>query len=468
MLAVVAKPRPQGILGKKSCAAHMSNEEDLGMKTGRGRLVLVVAILVSVLAVPSAAIANGFFIERGLWGISFGQTYDTPDLSGGNVIFSEQPAPGSLWAIWRFNIASGSTTLVHSEPALNQYGSRVSGDWVVWHSNSDIKAKNIKTGAFKDVTADAAAKADAAPEISGTYVVWMSWDGSTWDVKGKNLAAPGSPLNIADGAGNQSAPAIYGDRVAYIDDVSGHANVLVKTIGSSAAPKKITDNAVDQTDPSIGDHLVAWLVHNGTGKDMIRYYDYNTGLTYDGPSNATYDMINPQVSGDRILYHTFLNASDADLYVFDTRIAKTNGSLSAIRLASTGDDEKLGMISGDEVVFIAGASPYWGKLAAPGISLSAVPTRIAHGGHIHLKGYISDQGHRIGSATLGIERYSSGKWTLIKTLTASSTGTFSYQTPKTYSKTPYRVVYDGRIAFASAAARNHLSAVSVAKTAWPR
>jgi hypothetical protein len=219
--------------------------------------------------------------------------------------------------------------------------------------------------------------------------------------------------------------------------------------------------------PTIGDHLVVWLVHNAAGKDMIRYFDYNTGATYDGPSGATYDMVNPRVSGDRILYNT-PNGSDHDLFVFDTRLAKTYGSMASFKLAGTGDDEKMGAISGNEVVYIAGISPIWGRLAVPSISLNSVPKRIPRHGHIHLKGSISDQGHRIGYASLGIERYASGAWTRIKTLTASSTGTFSYKTPTAHSKTPYRVVYDGRIAIAAPGALTHLSTVSATKTAWPR
>ena len=97
----------------------------------------------------------------------------------------------------------------------------------------------------------------------------------------------------------------------------------------------------------------------------------------------------------------------------------------------------------------ATALPTRARLAAPSISARSVPKRIAHGGRLRLKGSISDQGVPIGGPTSGIERYGSGKWSRIKTITTTSPGTYSYYTPKNYSKKQYRVVYDGVIGFSS-------------------
>jgi hypothetical protein len=127
-----------------------------------------------------------------------------------------------------------------------------------------------------------------------------------------------------------------------------------------------------------------------------------------------------------------------------------------------------GRIDGNQLTYMSGNIVYFAKLVVPTISLDPVPSRIAHGGHIHLKGSISDQGHRVGGATIGIERYGSGRWTRIKTLTATSAGAFSYQTPKNSVKTKYRVVYDGKIDHFGSPSADHLSAVSSVKTAWPR
>jgi hypothetical protein len=182
-------------------------------------------------------------------------------------------------------------------------------------------------------------------------------------------------------------------------------------------------------------------------------------------------MVNPRVSGDRIVYDSS-SGTVPNFYIWDTRVARIPGAFPTSLLAASGWGDSEGAISGNDVAWATGGfdgstTPLWGRLATPSISVGSVPKRIARGRRLHLVGSISDQGHRIGNAQLGIERYSSGRWTRIKTLTASSAGSFSYYTPKNTSKTSYRVVYDGYSSF-SASLANHLSTVSSTKTAWPR
>jgi hypothetical protein len=336
---------------------------------------------------------------------------------------------------------------------------RVSGDWVVWQENYDIKAKNIKTGAFKNVTNDGATTMDGLPVVSGDYVVWQSYNGTDWDLVAKNLATNASSFVFAGGTASQASPSINGKRVAFTDDSNGHLNIRVKTIGSSAVTK-ITNNGVAQWSPTLGDHLLAWLVNNSDGRSMIREIN-------DGPSDPTYSVGSMRVSGDRILFDR-PTATDYDVSLWDARIAKTSGIFSIVGLAATTENDTVGSFSGNELTYMSDNAMYWGKLAVPSISLASVPSRIARGGHIHLAGSISDQGHRIGGASLGIEKLASGRWTRVKTITANSSGAFSYQTPRIYSKTQYRVVYDGRLILFGAGALDHLSTVSGAKTAWPR
>ena len=437
------------------------------MKTGTFRLTLMVAILAVALLMPATALAKSFFIERGLIGLSLGPSddYGTPDLSGNNIVYVQRSSvAGSKWYVRRFNLATAAKSVVAADAAYDLSSPAIDGDWVAWVRNTDIRAKNIKTGTVKNVTNDGATTFEAGPMVSGNYVVW--WTG-TAKVMAKNLSNSNAPFQVGAGTGGQYNPSIFGKRVAYLDSSNGHWNVYVKTIGSSAAPKRITDNAVTQADPSIGSHLVAWRVGNASGHWMIRYFDYNTGETYDGPTSTTHDMLNPQVSGDRILYDVS-NGTSQDLIAWDTRVAKTAGVFSLFSLADTTQDDHWGKISGNEVVFMTGVTPYWGRLATPGISLNSTPKRIAHGARLRLAGSISDQGHRVGFAKLGVERYVSGKWARIKTITASSAGAFSTTTPKNYVKRQYRVVYDGTTSLFDANAIKHLSTTSKAKTAWPR
>jgi hypothetical protein len=243
--------------------------------------------------------------------------------------------------------------------------------------------------------------------------------------------------------------------------------VYVKTIGAGSASLKLTSDGKQQWSPDIGDHLVAWETLNAAGRLMIRFYDFDTGLVYDGPTSATYNMVNPQVSGDRILYNR-QNGPDYDLCAWDTRLAKSSATMASIEITSTVLGDLYGRIEGNQIAFLSGNVVYYARLAAPSIALKAVPTRIAHGGHIHVAGTISDRGHRIAGATLRIEKYAAGKWAQVAAVAASSTGAFSYKTPKTYAKTNYRVVYNGRATMFTIPAAEHLSTRSAVKTAWPR
>lgn len=438
------------------------------MKTGKLALALVAALLASAPIAPTGAFAAPFLIDRGIIGLSILSEYGTPDVSGDTVVYvARTTAPLGKWRVLAFNVRSGVTTTVASDPDFDLTLPAISGDWVVWERNLDIKAKNLKTGVVKDVTNDGISTVEIAPQVSGGYVTYMAFNGVDWDVKAKNLGNTDAPFSVADGPGWQVSPSISGGRVAYTDNASGSFNIRVKTLGSSAPAEKITDNAVDQALPSIGDHMIAWQVRNASGHWMLRYFDWYTGETRDGPTSNTHDVMNPQVSGDRILYD-LSNGADQDLLVWDARVARTAAFPFPFVLAETSGNEWWGKMSGKDVVFTVNTSPYFARLAAPSITLNSVPKRIRRGARITLKGSISDQGHRIGKAVLGVERLSSGKWTRIKTITATSSGTFSTTTPKNTSKKQYRVVYDGQLVFLGATARNHLSAISSVRTAWPR
>jgi hypothetical protein len=439
------------------------------MKWSKLLVALLTAAFVVVIACPVVAFANPYVIERSIMG--FDPDFPTivaPDISGGTIIYGMEPSGGAR-TLKVFSLARGIVTSTLSNGAWDILSQAVSGDWVVYGSASNIHAKNLKTGAYRAVTSDGATNWNGQPAVStadGAYTVWYRQDAGQYDVMGRNLAG-GSVFTVAGGAGNQTVPAIYGKRVAYIDNKTGTDNVWVKTIGSSAAPLHVTDDGHLQAQVDIGNHLVVWTATNADGHQALRYYDYNTGLYANGPSNPLYDVVEPQVSGDRILY-SISNGANLDLNFYDTRIAKLHPTEASFPIATTTNSDRYGRIEGDKFTYTTGNIVYYARLAVPGISLNSVPKRIPHKGHIHLKGSISDQGIRIGGASLGIEKYSSGKWTRIKTLTASSTGTFSYQTPHNHSKTKYRVVYDGKLDHFGAQSADHLSTVSAVKTAWPR
>jgi hypothetical protein len=436
-------------------------EGGLRLGTGAFRVRLLLAAILLMLIAPTAAAASPFVMEWSIISRIESAMESFPGISGDHVIYSRTDT-STVVAV--FDLVTGSRSLLQPADGQSMLNAKISGDWVVWTEGLGIWARNLKGGPARRVT-----DFGGYPSVStvdGAYVVWGATDGTTANVYAKNLATNGKVFMLTGGPYIQTAPVVYGKRVAYVDDSNGHYNVCVKTIGSSAPPTRITDGPYDISSQSIGSHLVAWRVDNGSGQQVIRYYDFDTGMTYDGPSSTVYDMGAPYVSGDRILYSTG-DISNHLLCVWDTRIAKTSPG-SASFLVAEGGWVDGGAIDGNQIAYSDGSEILYARLAVPSIALNSVPARIPHNGHIHLKGSISDQGIRIGGATLGIEKYASGKWTRIKTITASSTGSFSYQTPHNHSKTKYRVVYDGHVMVSEVPWTNHLSTVSAVKTAWPR
>jgi hypothetical protein len=445
------------------------------MRSVRLRRVLAATVFAAVRLAPTAAMANGWVLERGLLGGLFANTvWAAPDVSGHWAVYLSRNtvAIPSLYALSKVDLRTGVSSVVAADVTDGIESPAVDGDWVAYAVGGDIRVENLVTGAVKKVTDDGATTAESDPVVSGKYVVWESDSGSDSDIWGKDFTGTHAKFLIAGGAGNQIQPSIHGAHVAYRDESAGdtQGQIMLKTIGSSAAAVNLTNNTDDQFLPSIGDHLVAWLALNTSGRAMVRYHNFDTGENLSGPSDPDYSIANPQVSGDRILYD-IPSGSNRDMYVFDVRAWRASGGGIPLSFAmpNTNQDELEGKISGNACVYLSNGSPTWARLAVPGLSIGSVPTRVPHHGHIHLKGTLTDQSVPIGYAPLRVEKYSGGKWVKVKTITTSASGAYSYQTPTLHSKTNYRVAYDGRaaVAFNPGIAR-HFSAVSAVRTGWPR
>ena len=113
-------------------------------------------------------------------------------MSGKNVVFMQRSSvAGSKAYINRLNLQTGLTTVVSADASYDLHSPSIDDYWVAWVRNTDIRAKNVKTGATKIITNDAAAPADWAPRVDGNYVVW--WTG-TGTVMGKNLTNTNPPV----------------------------------------------------------------------------------------------------------------------------------------------------------------------------------------------------------------------------------------------------------------------------------
>jgi len=440
----------------------------------RKRLIAVAVLAVALaLLAPAAAMASGMTYDKGLISsfLNFND-YNKPDVSGDNVVLLSKSAitPGAKWEVDRYNLRTGTVTQVAVDASFDCDEPAIDGSWVVWQVGLDIHAKNISTGATKNVTNDALSTLDLAPAISGTYVVWSSYNGTDWDVWGKNISGTHAKFLVAGGTGDQSQPSIYGKRVAYRDAsavLPGAGQIKVKTIGSSAGPKLITSNLIDQDSPSIGSHLVAWRA-TGLGAKIIKCYNYDTDSTSVVASGSV-DMYNPQVSGDRVLYDYANGTNLKDTEIFDVRVNRASSTLQLPFAAdNTVGNEIWGKISGNRFVYLSDGFPVLGKLMVPSLSVGSVPKRIAHHGKLHLTGTLSDQGIPLAGTKVRLEKYSSGKWNLVRQATTNSSGKYSvYSNANGSGKTKYRVAYDGAFAFFGPIYSSHFSAVSKTKTAWP-
>jgi hypothetical protein len=439
------------------------------------RVITVVALVLAVsLLVPVAAMASGMTYDKNLIsGFLNFNDYNKPDVSGDNVVFLTKSvlSPTAKWEVDRYNLRSGVVSQIAVDATFDCDEPAIDGSWVVWQVGLDIHAKNLSTGATKAVTNDALSTLDLAPAISGTYVVWSSYNGTDWDVWGRNISGTHAKFLVAGGTGDQSEPSIYGKRVAYRDAsaiLPSAGQIKVKTIGSSAGPKLITSNLIDQDSPSIGNHLVAWRA-TGIGHKVIKYYNYDTDTTAVVASGSV-DMFNPQVSGDRVLYDFANGANLKDTEIFDARVNRTSTTLQLpFSVDNTTGDEIWGKVDGNKFVYLSGGYPSLGKMMTPSLSVGSVPKRIVHKGKLHLTGKLSDQGIPMAGSTVRLEKYSSGTWNLVRTATTNSSGNYSvYSNANGSGKTKYRIGYDGAFALFGPIYNSHFSAVSSVKTAWPR
>jgi hypothetical protein len=438
------------------------------MRRSGVRILVVLACALAMALAPAAALADGWALERGLIGGPTTAEWASPDVSGNWVVFLVRGAFPDPYGLGRIDLRTGSNLIVATDLVDGLESCAVDGDWAVYTAGGDIHAKNLATGVLKHVTNDGGATDDSEPAISGKYVVWEVDNGLDTDIWGRDISTMHAKFLIAGGDGSQLRPSIYGKRVAYRSELTGFdGQIMVKTIGSSTPAVNVSGGSGDHYAPSIGSHLVAWLTENGSGMSKIRYYNYDTGETLDGPSATTYDMLEPQVCGDRILFR-MANPGGTAMYVFDIRARRSvPGSAFSFSMPDTASNEVAGKIAGDCFVYLNGGLPTWGKLLVPSMTIGSVPKRVAHHGHIHLKGKVSDQGVAIGYAPLRVEKYSGGKWVLVKTLEATASGNYSYTTPTLHAKTKFRVAYDGSLLWFSPGFTQHLSAVSAVRTGWP-
>ena len=164
----------------------------------------------------------------------------TPDLSGGKVIWVDDPvAP----AVYLYDL-SGKTvsrvtnkTGIKGTPALD--GDRIT--WVDTRSDfAQVYVLDLNTGVETQVTSDDTNH--FTPAISGDRVVWVDFRNGNRDIYLYDLAAR-QELAVTTSEGQQVDPQIAGCTIAWADERNGSYDVYYKKIAGctpSAAPASVS------------------------------------------------------------------------------------------------------------------------------------------------------------------------------------------------------------------------------------
>jgi beta propeller repeat protein len=161
------------------------------------------------------------------WGYS-------PDLSGGKVIWIDDPAAP---AVFLYDIARKTLTKVTNRTGI-QGSPAISGDRITWADTrndfAEIYALDLDTGTETQVTSDTTNH--FTPAISGERVVWVDFRNGNRDLYLYDLST-GQESAVTTSEGQQVVPQIAGCTVAWADDRNGSHDVYYEKIpGCTPSP----------------------------------------------------------------------------------------------------------------------------------------------------------------------------------------------------------------------------------------
>jgi beta propeller repeat protein len=167
-----------------------------------------------------------------------------------------------------FKDLSGRLARPVARDGLDQYSPAISGDLVVWTDNrsghSGIYAKNLSTGSEVRVAVGRGQK--AAPAVSGHTVVWQDNRSGQWDIYGRSVST-GREFVIAQhrGLGNYlENPVISGSLVVWTSWNPGQSVVLEGKDLSTGRSFSVATIASGHYNPQLGPrvsisgHIVVW------------------------------------------------------------------------------------------------------------------------------------------------------------------------------------------------------------------
>ncbi|MBI5000506.1 MAG: agmatine deiminase family protein [Euryarchaeota archaeon] len=259
----------------------------------------------------------------------------------------------------------------HITPAI--YEDSIFQDTIVWRDNrdgdDDIYLYDLTTGTETKLTNNT--DPDAAPEIWGDRVVWVTTGGAQFGINLCNISS-GLITNLGYGF----SPDIYDNKVVWTDVSSGKVMMYNATTGqfsticgSYCMSPRVCGDYVSYVDYTIGG---LWLYRISTGQSIkinppgtspfvqdidSRYvvyqdqvandlYAYNiSGGTTVRITNNTFLEDHPAIFNDTVVWADFRNVSGGDIYGYDL----TNRTEFPVCIAS--GDQRFPAIYGNKIVW---------------------------------------------------------------------------------------------------------------------
>ncbi len=152
-----------------------------------------------------------------------------------------------------------------------------------------------------------------SPDISGDNIVWLEYNGYSWDMYRYNLLQ-GTARQFATSVGDRASLAIDGTNVVWSKESGGEYDLyywdLRQTYPSGGAWLNASG---DQMNPTISGDRVVWQDNRSGTWDI--YMGSLSGDTVATVSTAVGDQTSPAVDGDRIVWQDNRNGN-WDVYMF--------------------------------------------------------------------------------------------------------------------------------------------------------
>lgn len=137
---------------------------------------------------------------------------------------------GGQTDVFAYDLDSGSTLAVATDPNIDERAPATSGDWITWQADASvgtsIEARNMVMNESRTVVDDGSL--NLIPTIDGDVIAYESDLAGNFDVYLYRLST-GETFQATTDLGDQRINNVFGDQVAYIDSRNGNQDIFVST-----------------------------------------------------------------------------------------------------------------------------------------------------------------------------------------------------------------------------------------------